>query len=100
MGVLALLLALVVTLGAPLRVRGAMGADAAPGVVWRFATGGRPLLGAPVAGRDGTLYAAAAGGVLYAVASNGVVRWTLPSGAVSAGATTTRPAIGADGASY
>ncbi len=98
---LALFLALVVTLG-PLQARGATGAGmgAPPGVVWRFATGGRPLLGAPVTGRDGTLYAAAADGVLYAVAPSGAVRWTLPSGAVSAGAATTRPAIGADGASY
>jgi len=103
---LALFLALVVTLG-PLQAQGATGRGspgagmgAPPGVVWRFATGGQPLLGAPVAGRDGTLYAAAANGVLYAVAPNGAVRWTLPSGAVSAGAATTRPAIGADGASY
>ncbi len=103
---LTLFLALVITLG-PLQVRGATGKEApgagmgaAPGVVWRFATGGRPLLGAPVAGRDGTLYAAAAGGVLYAVAPNGSVRWTLPSGAVSTGAAATRPAVGADGASY
>jgi len=99
---LALLLAIIVV-AAPGGAVGA-GTQAPPGVLWRFATGGRPLLGAPVAGRDGTLYAAAGDGVLYAIAPDGRVRWSLPSGVTSASAATgapaTRPAVAADGASY
>jgi len=99
---LALLLA-IIAVAAPHDAVG-VGTQAAPGVLWRFTTGGRPLLGTAAAGPDGTLYAAAGDGVLYAVAPNGRARWSLPSGVTSAsvatGSPATRPAVAADGTSY
>ena len=101
--VAALLLALVGAVGPRPAAGAVIGRVAAPGVVWRFATGDRPLLAAPVAGRDGTLYAAAGDGVLYAVAPDGRVRWSLHTGVVATGAgsgAAATPAVAADGTSY
>ncbi len=101
--VAALLLALVGAVGPRPAAGAVIGRVAAPGVVWRFATGDRPLLAAPVAGRDGTLYAAAGDGVLYAVAPDGRVRWSLHTNVVATGAgsgAAATPAVAADGTSY
>ena len=73
---------------------------AGPGVLWRFATGGRAIITAPVVGRDGTLYAASADGVLYAVWPNGRGRWSLRVGITTGQVPPARPVVGLDGTSY
>ena len=71
-----------------------------PGVAWQLTTGGRFIIAAPVAGPDGTLYAAASDGVLYAVAPNGRPRWRLNAGVTTGPVPPAKPAVGADGTSY
>src|SRR5579871_6303399 len=73
---------------------------AVPHPVWQFATAGRPIITAPVVGRDGTVYAASGDGVLYAVASDGRQRWALRTGITSGEVPPARPAVGADGTTY
>lgn len=89
------------TAGAPARGRSLHGdGQAAPGVVWRFITGGHQIITAPVAGPDGTLYAASSDGVLYAVASDGHRLWSLRTGLTTGEAPPAQPAVGPDGTSY
>src|SRR2546428_11434617 len=70
---------------------------ARPGVLWRFATGGRAIITAPTVGRDGTLYAASGDGVLYAVWPNGRGRWSLRVGITTGEGPPARAAWGPDG---
>src|SRR2546421_5279817 len=74
--------------------------DAGPGVLWRFATGGRAIITAPAVGRDGTLYGASGDGVLYAVWPNGRGRWSLRVGITTGQVPPARPVVGLDGTSY
>src|SRR5919204_56319 len=73
---------------------------AGPGVLWRFATGGRAIITAPAVGRDGTLYAASGDGVLYAVWPDGRGRWSLRVGITTGQVPPARAAVGPDGTSY
>src|SRR5919198_469798 len=73
---------------------------AGPGVLWRFATGGRAIITAPAVGRDGTLYAASGDGVLYAVWPDGRERWSLRVGITTGQVPPARPVVGPDGTSY
>ena len=73
---------------------------AGPGLLLRFATGGRAIITAPAVGRDGTLYAASGDGVLYAVWPNGRGRWSLRVGITTGQVPPARPVVGPDGTSY
>lgn len=66
----------------------------APGTLWRFVTGGRQIITAPVVGTDGTLYAASSDGVLYAVSPRGRQLWSLRTGVTTGDVPPARPAVG------
>lgn len=72
----------------------------APGVAWRFTTGGRQIIAAPAVGPDGTVYAASSDGMLYAVSPKGRRLWSLNVGVTTGTVPPARPAIGPDGTSY
>lgn len=97
---LAALALLTTTAAASPAMRPAASGTTAPGLLWRFSTGERPLVTAPAVSRDGTVYAAAGDGALYAVGPDGRQRWSVATGVTSGTSTPARPAIAVDGTSY
>ncbi len=84
----------------PVLARRAAPVESAPGLLWRFATGGHQIISAPAVGPDGTLYAASNDGVLYAVSPDGRRLWSLRTGVTAGTMPPARSAVDRQGNSY